>query len=166
MVAVPFLREATPADIDAIRAIYNEGIADRVATLDESLKSGADLEQWWNAHGGRYTVLVAERDGKIVGWTSLNSYSQRNAYRGVADLSIYVARHARGTGIGSLLLERIERIAKAAEFYKIVIAALASNEAGRALYGKMGYRLVGTYLSHGRLDGVFVDVIALEKMLA
>ena len=103
--------------------------------------------------------------GKVVGWTSLNRYSPRNAYRGVADLSIYVARHARGTGIGTLLLERIERVAKAAEFYKLVIAALASNQAGRALYGKTGYRLVGTFTNHGRLDGAFVDVIALEKML-
>ncbi len=165
MVALVSVREAMPADIDAIRQIYNEGIADRVATLDESLKSGADLEQWWNDHGGRYSVLVAERDGKIVGWTSLNRYSPRNAYRGVADLSIYVARHARGTGIGTLLLERIERVAKAAEFYKLVITALASNQAGRALYGKTGYRLVGTFANHGRLDGAFVDVIALEKML-
>ena len=67
MIAVPSVREATLADIDAIRQIYNEGIADRVATLDESLKSGADLEQWWNAHGGRYAVLVAEREGDFFG---------------------------------------------------------------------------------------------------
>ena len=165
MVAVTSIREATPEDSDAIRQIYNEGIADRVATLDESLKSGADLERWWNDHGGRYAVLVAEREGKIVGWVSLNRYSPRNAYRGVADLSIYVARHARGSGIGTMLLEKIERVAKTAEFYKVVIAALATNEAGRALYDKMGYRLVGTFANHGRLDGAFVDVIALEKML-
>jgi phosphinothricin acetyltransferase len=160
------VREATLDDTDAIRRIYNEGIADRVATLDESLKSGADLEQWWADHsGGRYAVLVAEREGQIVGWVSLNRYSHRNAYRGVADLSIYVARHARGTGIGSALLERIERVARTAEFYKIVLFALATNRAGLALYGKMGYRLVGTFQNQGRLDGVFVDVIALEKML-
>jgi phosphinothricin acetyltransferase len=165
MIALTSVREATVADAETIRQIYNEGIADRVATLDENLKSRADLEQWWNDHGGRYAVLVADRDEKIVGWVSLNRYTQRTAHRGVADLSIYVARDARGSGVGTILLERIERVAKAAEFYKIVIAALASNEAGRALYNKMGYRLVGTFLDHGRLDGAFVDVIALEKML-
>jgi phosphinothricin acetyltransferase len=165
MIALISVREATPGDRDAVRAIYHEGISDRVAAFDESLKSGAEFDQWWSDHGGRFPVLVAERDGKIVGWVALNRFSPRNAYRGVADVSIYVARHARGSGVGTLLLDHAERVAKAAEFYKVVISARASNEAGRALYGKRGYRFVGTFVNHGRIDGAFVDVVSLEKML-
>src|SRR5665213_2054053 len=91
----PAIRRATENDLSAIRRIYNEGIVDRVATLDVDEKTDADISTWWNDHGERYVVLVGERSGEIVGWASLNRYSHRCAYDGVADLSIYVARTAR-----------------------------------------------------------------------
>ncbi|MEA2687700.1 MAG: hypothetical protein QOJ39_3408 [Candidatus Eremiobacteraeota bacterium] len=105
------VRSATRDDLDAIRRIYNEGIADRIATLDEAPKDEAEIEEWWSAHQGRYAVLVAEiASGEIAGWASLNPYSHRCAYRGVADLSIYMARAARATGVGSTLLPALEKM--------------------------------------------------------
>jgi L-amino acid N-acyltransferase YncA len=159
------IRESHPGDVPAIRAIYNEGIADRVATLDESPKSEADMAEWWAAHGGRYTALVAQRDDDVVGWTALNSYSHRCAHSGVADLSVYVARHARGTGVGTALLCSINDYARENGFHKIVLFALALNAVGLRLYAKLGYRNVGVFAEHGRLDGRFVDVIAMEKIV-
>jgi L-amino acid N-acyltransferase YncA len=161
------VRTASVADLDAIRRIYNEGIADRIATLDEEPKTADDIAQWWAAHGDRYAVLVAEHaGGAIAGWASLNPYSHRCAYRGVADLSVYVARDARGTGIGTLLLRALEETAKANEFHKIVLFTFAFNAGGQGLYRKLGYREVGTFREQGRLDGRFVDVMAMEKILA
>ncbi len=160
------VRVATESDLTAIRAIYNEGIADRVATLDEEPKSAGDIAAWWSDHGGRYAVLVAERGGAVVGWSSLNRYSHRCAYDGVADLSVYVAREARGKGVGFELLDALERVARGNGFDKIVLFTLPFNANGQALYRKAGFREVGTFRNQGRLDGRFVDVMAMEKLLS
>jgi L-amino acid N-acyltransferase YncA/protein-tyrosine-phosphatase len=161
----PPIREARADDLETIRAIYNEGIADRIATLDEDPKSIEEISAWFDAHGERYAVLVAERNDRVVGWASLNPYSHRCAYRGVADLSVYVARDARGTGVGSTLLEALHTRAKSVGFHKIVLFALANNAAGRRLYDRCGYREVGVFRDQGKLDGAFVDVVAMEKLL-
>jgi len=162
----PLVRDAGDADREAVRRIYNEGIADRIATLDEELKTQADIVAWFEAHTDRYAVLVVQDDaGAIVGWASLNPYSHRCAYRGVADLSIYVSRTARGCGIGSLLMEAIERRARDNEFHKIVLLMLAFNEPAQRLYRACGYREVGIFHEQGRLDGAFVHVTAMEKIL-
>ncbi|MFN2460984.1 MAG: arsinothricin resistance N-acetyltransferase ArsN1 family A [Candidatus Velthaea sp.] len=160
------MRDAGPADVAAIRAVYNEGIADRIATLDEDPKTEADIAEWWSAHGGRYAVLVAcEKFGPVTGWASLNPYSRRCAYRGVADLSIYVARRWRGTGVGATLLEALEGRARDNAFHKVVLFTFAFNAAAQRLYARFGYREVGTFREQGRLDGAFVDVMAMEKIL-
>lgn len=160
------VRRATNADLDAIRRIYNEGIEDRVATLDEDPKTAGDIAEWWRAHEGRYAALVAsDASGVVVGWASLNPYSHRCAYAGVADVSVYVARAARGTGVGSLLLRALEEAAGANAFHKVVLFTFAFNAGGQRLYRKLGYREVGTFREMGRLDGRFVDVMAMEKIL-
>ncbi len=160
------VRSASAGDLDAIRRIYNDGIEDRIATLDEDPKTADDMAAWWSAHQGRYAVLVAANPGgEIVGWASLNPYSNRCAYDGVADLSVYVARDARGTGVGSLLLRAPEKTAKAQDFHKIVLFTFTFNASGQGLYRKLGYREVGTFHEMGKLDGRFVDVMAMEKTL-
>jgi len=159
------VRDARTTDLAAIREIYNQGIVDRIATLDEDPKTEADILAWFEQHGARYAVVVAQRDETIVGWASLNPYSHRCAYRGVADLSIYVARTARGSGVGTTLLNEIELRARRADFHKIVLFALTENNAGLRLYRKLRYRDVGIFKEQGRLDGRFVDVIAMEKLL-
>ena len=79
------------------------------------------MEEWFVNRGERYAVLVAEMEGQIVGWVSLNPYSHRCAYNGVADLSIYIDREQRGKGIGKRLLQKIEEVAVQNTFYKIVL---------------------------------------------
>jgi phosphinothricin acetyltransferase len=160
------VRDAEPADLAAIRRIYNEGIEDRVATLDEEPKDEAEMLAWWSDHAGRYAVLVAEDQAHdVIGWASLNPYSHRCAHRGIADLSVYVARSARGTGIASALLEQLEQRATSEGFHKIVLFMLQLNEPARALYTKFGYRDIGVFREQGLLDGRFVDVTAMEKLL-
>jgi phosphinothricin acetyltransferase len=162
----PRVRSAVGADLGAIGRIYNEGIEDRIATLDEQPKTDDDMAAWWAAHQGRYAVLVAEdANGDIRGWASLNPYSHRCAYAGVADLSIYVARDARGSGVGSALLAALEKAAKGHDFHKIVLFTFTFNAGGQRLYRKLGYREVGVFHEMGKLDGRFVDVMAMEKTL-
>jgi L-amino acid N-acyltransferase YncA/protein-tyrosine-phosphatase len=159
------IRSAKSTDLEAIRRIHNEGIEDR-ATLDETPKNADDMAVWWEKHADRYAVLVAQGDTEgVLGWASLNPYSHRCAYRGVADLSIYVTRSARGTGVGSALLAALEKRAKEYGFHKIVLFTFAFNTSGQGLYRKFGYREVGIFKEQGRLDGAFVDVMAMEKIL-
>jgi L-amino acid N-acyltransferase YncA len=159
------IRRPTAADVERIRIIYNEGIEDRIATLDLEPKSAAEITAWWNEHAGRYEVVVAERDGEVVGWAALNPYSHRCAYDAVADLSVYVARAARGTGVGGALLRDIEHRARERAFHKIVLFTFPFNKSGQALYRKHGYREVGTFKEQGMIAGEFVDVMAMEKLL-
>ncbi|NUU59957.1 arsinothricin resistance N-acetyltransferase ArsN1 family A [Paenibacillus agri] len=159
------IRKATKSDLTAILQIYNQGIEDRVATLEEEQKDAAYITNWFAEHEGRFSVMVAEMDGVVCGWASLNRYSQRCAYNGVADLSIYIARDYRGNGIGQQLLAQVEEVASQNEFYKIVLFTFALNHLGQGLYRKSGYREVGVFEKQGILDGKPIDVMIMEKLL-
>ncbi|MFE5431663.1 arsinothricin resistance N-acetyltransferase ArsN1 family A [Peribacillus simplex] len=159
------IREAMEADIDSIKVIYNQGIEDRVATLETEMKDQTYMEEWFAKHIGRYKVIVADQEGEIVGWASLNPYNSRDAYKGVADLSVYISRDHRGKGVGGLLLQSIEKLAKENAFNKIVLFTFPFNQMGQGLYKKRGYREVGVFKNQGILDGEFVDVMAMEKLL-
>ncbi|MGF6950829.1 L-amino acid N-acyltransferase YncA [Neobacillus sp. B4I6] len=158
-------RLASINDLESILRIYNQGIEDRIATLEEEQKDIGYMTEWFNNHNGRFTVIVIEKNGEIVGWTSLNPYSNRCAYAGVADLSIYIRRDNRGRGVGSLLLKEIECAAILNQFNKIVLFTFPFNNLGQGLYRKNGYREVGVFKNQGKLDGHFVDVMIMEKIL-
>ena len=159
------VRRASRDDLESIRRIYNEGIEDRVATLDVEPKSPAEMDAWWRDHDENYAVLVAVESETVVGWASLNRFSQRCAHSGIADVSVYVTRGRRGRGIGPELLRELEGAARSAGFHKIVLHALDSNEHGKRLYRKAGFAVVGVFKEHGVLGGRYVDVIAMEKLL-
>ncbi|SET38082.1 arsinothricin resistance N-acetyltransferase ArsN1 family A [Paenibacillus sp. NFR01] len=159
------VRRAVTEDVADLLLIYNQGIEDRIATLEEETKDLAYMEKWLEDHQGRHAVLVAEERGQIVGWASLNPYSHRCAYRGVADLSVYIHREHRGQGVGSLLLNALEKEARISEFYKIVLFTFPFNGQGQGLYRKMNYREVGVLENQGILDGKPVDVMIMEKLL-
>ncbi|CAM4439272.1 arsinothricin resistance N-acetyltransferase ArsN1 family A [Paenibacillus tarimensis] len=159
------VRQAHEQDLGRILDIYNQGIEDRIATLETEKKDQAYIGNWLLEHQGRYTALVAEDQGEIAGWAALNRYSHRCAYDGVADLSIYVDRAYRGKGIGSLLLPALEESARKNSFYKIVLFTFPFNAGGQALYRKNGYREVGVFEKQGRLDGRYIDVMIMEKLL-
>lgn len=159
------IRLATPADMQAVTAIYNQGIEDRIATLETDAKSEEEVTRWLTERPARYEVIVAESQARILGWAALNPYSHRCAYAGVADLSIYVERGARGKGVGEELLAALEERARACAFHKIVLFTFPFNGAGQGLYRKRGFREVGTFKEQGALEGRPVDVMAMEKIL-
>ncbi len=159
------IRDATGADADAICAIHNQGIADRIATLDTTLRTPGDTRARLGGRGPRHPVLVAEHDGAVVGWASLNRFNPRPAYDFVADFSVYVERAWRGRGIGRQLLDRLVDRARVHGFHKMVLAAMAFNDAGLALYTRSGFTRVGVYREQGQLDGRWVDVVIMEKLL-
>jgi L-amino acid N-acyltransferase YncA len=159
------IRQALITDLKSIRDIYNHGIEDRIATLETDSKDDAYMKEWFEKHNGRYKVIVAEMNGVIAGWASLNSYNNRCAYEGVADISVYISREYRGKGVGSKLLNELESIAKSNTFHKMVLFTFPFNKLGQGLYKKMGFREVGIFREQGILYGEYVDVMAMEKIL-
>lgn len=159
------IRQATEGDLGSILTIYNQGIEDRVATLETELKDETYMNEWFKKHQGRYTVIVAEVNQCVIGWASINVYNPRSAYDGVGDLSIYIHRDHRGKGIGKQLLGNLEEIGKQKNFHKFVLFTFPFNSLGQSLYHRTGYREVGVFQNQGVLEGNFVDVMAMEKLL-
>ena len=159
------VRDARPADAAAIAVIYNQGIADRIATLETVERTPEERVAWLAARGPRHPVLVAERERVVVGWGSLNPFNPRKAYEYVADFSVYVERAWRGKGVGSALLRALIARAQQLGYHKMVLSAFPWNALGMALYQKHGFRTVGIYKEQGLLDGQWVDTIIMEKIL-
>ena len=159
------IRLAQPADAPAIADIYNQGIRDRAATLETEERSSEERAAWLAARDERHPVYVAELDGAVVAWGSLNPFNPRPAYQWVADFSVYVEGAKRGHGLGGAMLDHLIAEANRLGFHKLVLAAFPFNEAGMRLYQSRGFRTVGIYHEQGRLDDRWVDTIIMEKML-
>ncbi len=160
------VRDATPEHAAAIAHIYNQGIEDRVATLETEVRTPQERAAWLVAHDSRHPVLVAvDSTGAVVGWGSLNVFNPRPAYAHVADFSVYVAREQRGQGVGDALLGALEARARALGYHKMVLAAFPTNAPGMRLYERHDFTTVGIYHEQGMLDGRWIDVIVMEKLL-
>jgi phosphinothricin acetyltransferase len=159
------IRRADAADSPAIARIYNEGILDRLATLETELRSPNERRKWLAGKSARHPVFVVEHRGEVVAWASLNVFNPRRCYDHVADFSIYVARDWRGRHVGRLLLDHLVEVARGIGFHKLVLAALLDNAAGMGLYARAGFIRVGVYREHGELDGKWIDIVIMEKLL-
>jgi len=160
------VRIAQPNDIPFITKIYNEGIGDRIATLETRLRTEEEMLEWLNDRSDKHKVLVIEDESNIVhGWASLNVFNSKCCYSGVVDISIYISRQMRGKGLGKLLLRSLIQTAKDEGFHKLVLSTFNTNEAGKKLYKSLGFREVGTYEKHGVLDGKWVDITIMELIL-
>jgi len=155
-------RAAVPADAGAIARIYNEGIDDRIATFETRHRTAEDIRAWL---GGRYPVVVVEGGGEVIAWASASTYRPRECYAGIAEFSVYVARGARGRGAGRAAMEALIDAATAAGFWKLLSRVFVENTASLRLLASLGFREVGVYHKHGQLDGVWRDVVIVERLL-
>ena len=142
--------------------IYNQGIEDRLATFETRLRSAADIENWFD---DKHPLVVVEVEGEVVAFASTSIYRPRECYAGIAEFSVYLAREARGRGAGRLAMEALLRAAEAAGFWKLVSRVFVENTASRALLRTLGFREVGVYEKHAHLDGVWRDVVIVERLI-
>ena len=160
------IRAAGEADASAICLIYNQGIEDRVATLETELRTPEERRQWLAVRGPRHPVFVAEDgEGGVVGWSSLNVYNPRPAYQHVADFSVYIERGWRGKGVGRRLLAHLIDQARAIGYHKMMLSTFPFNASGVALYERMGFTRIGVCHEMGQLDGRWIDTLIMEKLL-
>jgi L-amino acid N-acyltransferase YncA len=157
-------RPAQPRDAAAMAAIHREGIEDRVATFATVPLTEAEMSA---LAASEAPVLVAERDGEVVAWAKIGAYSDPHPYyAGVGEATLYVARGARGAGVGRELMLALEPAAQASGHHKLVGKVFTTNAASIALVRACGWREVGVHRRHGRLDGEWKDVLVVEKLLA
>jgi phosphinothricin acetyltransferase len=156
------IRAARLEDATAIASIYSEGIAERIATFETEPHGAADVEPWFESG---LPLLVAVEGDRVLGWAKLSGYSDRCCYEGVAELSVYVGRDARGRGAGRELVEASCAAAEERGMWKLVGLLFPENRASRALFGACGFEEIGRYRRHGRLDGEWRDVLILERLL-
>ncbi|MEW9121247.1 MAG: arsinothricin resistance N-acetyltransferase ArsN1 family A [Thermotaleaceae bacterium] len=161
-----FTRTAQLEDIPDITKIYNQGIADRIATLETRLRTEEEMKEWLENRDEKHKVIVAtDERNRAFGWSSLNVFNSRCCYSGVVDISVYVEREMRGKGLGKILLKALTKTAKEEGFHKLVLSTFHKNEGGKRLYQASGFREVGTYMKQGLLDGEWIDVTIMEKLL-
>lgn len=159
------IRHATVADAAAIADIHNQGIAARSATFDTEPRVAADVAAKLAAQG-RHPVLVAvDGDGRVLGWAGLGDYRPRACYAGIAEFSVYLDRDARGRGLGRALLAALVEAARGLGYGKLVSRVFTFNTASLAMCRACGFREVGVYEKHGRLDGRWLDVVIVERLI-
>ncbi|WP_208726743.1 arsinothricin resistance N-acetyltransferase ArsN1 family A [Corallococcus terminator] len=156
------MRPATREDREAIAAIYNAALAERASTFETRPRTLEDIDAWL---GQRHPVLVAEEASRVIAYASTSPYSPRECYAGIADFSIYVAPEARGRNVGQHVLQALLEAAEAAGFHKLTSRVFATNVRSRALLGRLGFREVGVHEKHAPLDGVWHDIVVVEKLL-
>lgn len=162
-------RPAAPDDAEAIARIYNQGIRARIATFETEERTADERRAWLLAHDDRHPVLVAvvqENGGeRVVGWAATDAYRTRACYAGVAEFSIYVDKDYRGRGVGRVLLPALIDAAGQAGLWKLLSRIFPENTASRSLCARTGFREVGTYEKHAMLDGVWRDVVIVERLI-
>jgi L-amino acid N-acyltransferase YncA len=156
-------RPAKLADCTKIAEIYNQGIHGRQATFRTWEANAHEIAGW--LENPKLPLIVAELEGEIVGWAHASSYRTSFYYSGIAEYSIYIHSSAHGRGIGTTLLEAFFTACENVGIWKLVSRIFPENTASRALCRKTGFREVGVYERHAQLDGIWKDVIIVEKLL-
>lgn len=156
------VRAADAGDAEAIARIYNQGIGERVATFQTETQHAPEIASTIE----RGAVLVAERDGNLIGWSGVSPYDDvHEYYSGVGEATLYVDREARRGGVGRALLAGLAAEAERRGYYKLVGKIFSSNQPSIALVRSCGWREVGVHRRHGRLDDEWKDVLVVELLL-
>lgn len=158
-------RPAIPADAPDIAQIWNEGIDDRLATFETEPRTPERLATWLHDKEPRYPTVVVEEDGRVIAWAAASRYRPRECYDGVGEFSVYVSRDARGRGAGRVAMDALITASERAGLWKLVSRVFPENVASLALLRAAGFREVGTYRRHAKLDGEWRDVVIVERLL-
>lgn len=160
------IHAAMRGDCPAILSIYNEAVRTTTASYDIEPRSLEHRLAWFDDHQkNEYPILVAERAGEVIGWSSLSRFHDRFGYRFTAENSIYVAAAHRGSGVGALLLAPLVDAARARGLHTILAVIDASNEASVRLHARFGFQKVGLFREVGHKFGRWLDVLYMQLLL-
>jgi L-amino acid N-acyltransferase YncA len=156
-------RPATTSDAEDIARIYNRGIEERMATFETRHREPGEVRSWVD-EGAQ--VVVVEANDRVVAWAAAHPYRpHRPVYRGVGEFSVYVDPPWRRRGVGRIALETLIGRCQDLGYWKLLARIFPENEASRALARTLGFREVGVYRRHARLDGRWRDCVIVERLL-
>ncbi len=148
-----------PSHWPAVRAIYLEGIATGMATFETDAPDWGD----WDYGHLACSRFVAMMNGEVIGWAALSPVSRRWVYRGVAEVSIYIAERARGRGVGKALMSTLVAQSERDEIWTLQSGILDENTASIALHKHAGFRMVGTRERIAFNNGRWRDTVLMER---
>ena len=160
------LRKATIEDLGGITEIYNEAICNTTATFDTQPKTLEEQKIWFQNHQPNYSVLIAEQDSLVVGWASLSKWSDRCAYSGTAEVSLYVRKKYRGKGIGRQLLKALIEEGKNVGLHTVIARIAGDNKVSLSLFESEDFQRIGVMREVGRKFGKLLDVNLMQKIYA
>jgi phosphinothricin acetyltransferase len=156
------IRPAVPEDLSAINAIYNHSVLHSTATYQTEPSTDAERAAWFAAHGERHPVLVAEIDGRVVGWGSLSSFHPRAAFARTVEDSVYIHQDFHRRGVGRALLTALVARAKDLGHHRIIAAISGDQEPSLALHESLGFTERGRLTEAGFKFGRWLDMVYLE----
>jgi L-amino acid N-acyltransferase YncA len=159
------IRAAAHGDLPRILSIYNREVLVSTATYDTVPRTEAEHRAWFSLHGPEYPVLVAELDGKVIGWASLSPWSDRAAYSRSAEVSAYVDEEHRRMGVGRRLLRELIDAGRARGYHALLARISADNEASVRLHAQLGFSIAGTLREVGEKFGRILDVCIMELLI-
>jgi phosphinothricin acetyltransferase len=159
------VRPAVRGDAEAIARIYTQGIEERIATFETEPRSTEDMVAYLAEREGKYPVIVAEQNRQVVAWAAAGPYRSRECYAGVCEFSVYADRAARGSGAAQAALQGLIDACTARGFWKLLSRICPENAPSRGLCRKVGFREVGVYYRHAKLDGQWRDTVIVERLL-
>ncbi len=158
------IRRATINDLDAITEIYNEAILKTIATFDTEIKTRKEQKKWFEDHGSKNPILIAEDNGNIFGFASLSKFSDRCAYSDTAEISLYVKEEHQGKGIGKKLMESIINEGKNVGLHVVISRITEGNEKSIYLHKSVGFEYLGIMKEVGIKFGKRLDVYLMQKI--
>jgi len=158
------IRKASLKDLKGITEIYNHAILNTVATFDTEIKTVKEQKRWFEEHGPKNPIIVAEIDKEIVGFASLSKYSTRCAYSDTAEISLYVKEKYQGKNIGKQLMKEIIDAGEKAGLHAIISRIAQGNKISIHLHETVGFKHVGIYKEVGYKFGKRLDVYLMEKI--
>jgi len=156
-------RPARREDAAAITEIYNQGIEDRIATFETELRTVEDIAPWFD-HALAF-VSVVDASGEVVGYAVAHAYSDRCCYGGIGEFSVYVRRSHRGHGVGGVAMAALIASARERGLWKLLSRVFPQNRASLNLMARMGFKEIGVHEKHGKLDGVWMDTVIVERLI-
>ncbi|RAK62471.1 arsinothricin resistance N-acetyltransferase ArsN1 family A [Phenylobacterium kunshanense] len=157
------VRPARREDAAAITEIYNQGIEDRIATFETEPRAVAAIEAWFDT--ALAIVVVEDPAGEVAGYAVAHPYADRCCYRGIGEFSVYVRRSHRGHGVGAAAMGALIEAAREKGLWKLLSRVFPENRASLALMARMGFEEIGVHRKHGKLEGVWMDTVIVERLI-
>lgn len=158
------IRPAEIKDIKAITEIYNEAVINTTATFDTEPKLIGEQTDWFNKHNKKYPIIVSELQGLVNGWASLSPWSDRPAYSGTAEISLYIKEEFRNQGYGKKLMSKILEDGEAAGIRTIIARITDGNDVSIRIHETYGFKHIGIMKEVGEKFGKKLDVHLMQKI--